>query len=738
MPAKRTTGRKARAHRLAGAATVLVALLSILVPTAGGDSAPCAATRVLLYTSSDWARLSQGLAANPSACAQYYVSVNPLTANKTVMRPKAAARIDALGPNFHSLAEVNYTAWSKWVASTGSSWQAAGQAARASMDAAGFSAASGDTWAINELPSSVRTNTGTARQDAEQLIQGLCTGSGSGPAEPGVVFMIGVGQTGTKLQPYKASLESWFEDSSFWDAINGCVSDFLFEAYGDVRDYAIAGEDPATRIGYLNAYLEAPLQLVMAANAPADSAAARSFLESTYAPLANASWAWATHYGWTQVGSDVMADYISAQTYAMRAFDGGGRIGFAWNPLNTQSLSDSDFNTEVGGILARLAGSIHETDTGDPAQACEATGCSAALTATNPASGWNAFSSWTPTTAAIISAPQTLTSNAPSGPITVELETGTVPATLPNASTVTVTADDSAVTFSLSPGGPWTSTLALTLPAGTRSAGFYALGQAIGSPTISTDLDGALSVQTELPSPVSLPLAPPPVPRPVILPVAHVTTAALVPEHNHMHLELAVSNDAGQPLGARVAFALLLGSTPLATASGLTNDKGELTITAAARLQRGCYRVTVTSLTYPGYRWDGLSPPGTTCITTLPARAGGLSLTLRHRHLHLIVRASDDADSPLLAYVRLALTRGPLALPVVTGRTSSSNGVLSITLNRRLVQGCYHARVVSLTAPGYTWDHLASPATYCVPKSAIPVKPHHHAGKKKRRHRGTR
>ncbi len=423
-------------------------LISASASTAPARSTQCQPVRAVFYTSSDWWRLLQGLGADASPCAQYYISIAPLTANKTQMRPNAAWQVNALGSDFHAVAEVNYTAWKNWVSSTGNSWYAAGQAARASMDSTGFSAAAGDTWAVNELPSSVRTNTGGARLEAEQFVQGLHDGDGSDAPEQGIVFMIGVGQTGVSFPQYKASMESWLQDSTFWNAMNLDVSDFFFETYGDVRAYAVAGSDPATRIDDLNAFLQHPLALVSAPDAPSTTAAARTFLNSAYGPLANASWAWTSEYGWTQTTPGVMADYISAQTYAMRAYGAGARLGFAWNPLNTESLSGDDFNTDVASLLARLAGSIHETDNGDPAQACEATGCAAVIDGAAPAPGWSTFSSWTPTVATFASSPQTVAPGVASNPLTVELETGGASTTLPIASTVTVTSDSPSMTFS--------------------------------------------------------------------------------------------------------------------------------------------------------------------------------------------------------------------------------------------------------------------------------------------------
>ncbi len=76
-----------------------------------------------------------------SPCAEYYVSVPPLVADKTQFRRDQASRIRALGPNFHAMAEIHFTTWSRWVACTGSSWYAAGVTARERMAEAGYDVA---------------------------------------------------------------------------------------------------------------------------------------------------------------------------------------------------------------------------------------------------------------------------------------------------------------------------------------------------------------------------------------------------------------------------------------------------------------------------------------------------------------------------------------------------------------------------------------------------------------------
>ena len=121
------------------------------------------------------------------------------------------------------------------------------------------------------------------------------------------------------------------------------------------------GADVPTRISYLTEYLAHELALSSAA--PPGTSAAQSFLESTYAPLANAAWAWSGSYGFTDEGAPDMEDYIAAQIDAMRSYDAslgwsGDRIGFAWAPSNGLGESTSDYATDEASILSELAASI--------------------------------------------------------------------------------------------------------------------------------------------------------------------------------------------------------------------------------------------------------------------------------------------------------------------------------------------------------------------------------------------
>src|SRR4051794_31932042 len=119
----------------------------------------CRALRAVFYTESDWLRLATKLAASPSPCAQYYISIPPLAADKTKFRYDQPWRIRALGPQFHVLAEISYNGWTNWVTANNSDYYQAGLEARRRMAANGFDVAAGDTWAVNEFSSAVRAGT---------------------------------------------------------------------------------------------------------------------------------------------------------------------------------------------------------------------------------------------------------------------------------------------------------------------------------------------------------------------------------------------------------------------------------------------------------------------------------------------------------------------------------------------------------------------------------------------------
>jgi hypothetical protein len=607
-----------------------VCLVAFSSPAASGRAADCRPVRAIFYDSTDWIRLAQTLAADASPCAQYYVSVPPLVADKTQARPNVAQQIRALGPSFHAVAEFNVTAWQSWVSANGGSWYAAGQEQRRRMAAAGFDVAAGDTWDVNEFSSAVRTGSGSARQNMRDLVRGLHDGDGSVAPVQGIVFVIGISQPTTPLDLYKANLESWLQDSSFWNDMSASVSDFMQEDYGDVRSWAVAGEDVPTRTTYLNQFLQHPLQLAGAGGAA--TATAASYLAGAYGPLANAAWPWSSGYGWTLVGSDVMADYVSAETYAMRSF-GGPRLGFVWAPNPANPLGLADFTSQAAAVLARLAGAVHASDDpANPGGACTPTGCASVVDGAAPATGWAAFSSWTPTAAVLTSAPVTAAAATASPALTLQLQTGGIVTTLPVPSAVALSSSSPAGTFATDPNGPWTASLTLTIPAGASTASFYYEDATPGTPTITASLNGQVSTQcatitapapapapapaaaggggstgtpaapTASPAAPPAPPAPPVTPPPPPPPAASVRSLAFSRSRGRLHLTLRVADASGQPLPGRLSLAVLRDSAVFAATTGATRTDGTLGLTARPRLTRGCYTARIKWLNVAGYR----------------------------------------------------------------------------------------------------------------------------------------
>ncbi len=367
--------------------------------------ADCRPLRGVFYAATDYLRLATKLAATASPCAQYYVSIPPLVADKTKPRPNAAGRIRALGPNFHAMAEIHFTTWSRWVQSTGSSWYTAGVTARERMAAAGYDVAKGDTWVVNELSTAVRRNTGNARLNIRDLLRGLYEGTGA--RIRGAVFVVGVGQRTSDTSLLQTNLQNWYSDAAFWTDMSAYVSDWGQEVYGDIRNHAVPGAAEVTRRDYANDYLQHPL--VLAGVGPATIETARSYLHAAYSPLANAAWERETGYGWTMVPAEQMGAYVSSQVHALRYFSATtaqpqDHWGFAWAPRNAGGVPAGEFAAKSGLVLDRLAAAIRDsaevTDSTDPGSAaCGPPGqtlqCAFDVEGATLNEAWKSFRTWT-------------------------------------------------------------------------------------------------------------------------------------------------------------------------------------------------------------------------------------------------------------------------------------------------------------------------------------------------------
>ena len=386
------------------------------------------------------------------------------------------------------------------------------------MAQAGFDIAAGDTWAVNEFPSTVRSGAGDARANARELVRGLYEGDGTRTAR-GVVFIVGLGQPTTNVSVYQTNLQNWLADTAFWTDMSTFVSDWSQEVYGDFRRYAVPGAPITLRRDYLNDYLQHAL--VLARAGPPTIELARGFLQTAFSPVANAAWQYESGYGWTMVPVDQMRAFVSAQVYALRSFSVAAglpqdRWGFAWQPRNGSGLSAGDFAAQTGSILDRLGVAIRDsgpTDPNDPGGgACGPPGqnvfCGGDLTGAVFTESWKALRAWLGSVLAFAAPPQVLVAGQPSTPLSLNLQTSTgAPVATTTPITVTLTSSSQEGRFSLSPSGPWATQISATIPAGgTATPPFHYLDTRAGRPQIRATAPGvttATQVESVAPGPLS-------------------------------------------------------------------------------------------------------------------------------------------------------------------------------------------------------------------------------------------
>jgi hypothetical protein len=634
--------------------------------------ADCA--RLLFYAPNDWLRLATKLAANQALCAQYSISIPPLAADKTSFRPDQPWRIRALGSNFHAVAEISYNGWGSWVTANGSTWYAAGVEARKRMAAQGFDVAAGDTWAVNESSSAVRTGSGAARQNLRDLVRGLYDAGGNGPPVKGAVFVVGVGQSSTNLSTYKGTLQRWYADAPFWTDMSAYVSDWSQEVYGDIREYAVPGATPDTRRDELNAWLQHPLSLADAG--PPEIATAKAFLDSAYSPLANAAWQYTSGagFGWTDVPFDQMQDYLSAQTSALGSV--GTRFGFAWSPNRPEGTTITQFATDSGAVLDRLAAAIH-----DPAGACVAS-CTNAIAGASFNEAWRDLSTWSMPTVIFANTAASLTAGAPSGPLTVRLQLAGVTRPETQPVTVTLTSTSAQGGFSTTANGPWTTTLDVVIPPGSTDAVFYYRDTKAGQATISASAPGragAQQVETVRPA--------------VPATIAVTPLAATLRPGQTRTFSASGADTYGNAIVVSATWSATSGTvTPVSgpSTSFRAGQPGKATVTATAGNVKGSATVSVTA----------------------SVRVARIAYARTSTRLRVTLTVVDSRRKGVpRAFVRLALRRNGRWLAAASVRANARG---SATLTRTVKTGCYSVKIARVTSPGFAWNRVTPKNGYCV------------------------
>ena len=336
----------------------------------------------MFWTTNDWLLLARALAADASPCADYYVSIPPLSDDHKALRPLQDDLVRALGPRIHPVAEVTLgtlTGWASWVTGApGRTWYDAGIEFRRRMDAAGYRSDLGETWLLNEFDRSTRRDEPPyTRAAMRDLVRGLYRGSDlESPALPGIVE-IGIAYTHQNIPDvpqYKAEMKSWLQDSAFWQAVGPTIRLLAKEAYPDARLWGVKGSSRHERTEHLTQYMEHLINLVEAGRPEIRNV--RRFMRRTFLPLGNATWPalgpdpysppFCCGHGWTQIPLEEMLHFVSEQIFGVRQYAAkhrfrapAGRLGFSWQPTNNFNLPPAQWLAAREAIAARIAGAIH-------------------------------------------------------------------------------------------------------------------------------------------------------------------------------------------------------------------------------------------------------------------------------------------------------------------------------------------------------------------------------------------
>lgn len=671
-------------------------------------AADCRPLRAVFYAATDFLRLATKLAANASPCAEYYVSLPALVSDKTMPRPNQAWRIRALGPNFHAMAEFHFSTWTRWVASTGSSWYAAGVTARQRMAAAGYDFSKGDTWVLNEVSSAVRRGIGSARANLRELLRGLYEGDGTQPTR-GAAFVIGVGQRASDVSLYQTNLQNWLADSDFWADMAKYVSDWSQEVYGDVRSHAVPGVPTSVRRDYLNDYLQH--KLVLAGAGPPTIETARSFLQTAFSPLANAAWERETAYGWTMVPAEQMAGYVSAQVHALRYFSATSgqsqdHWGFAWAPRNAAGIAAPEFAARTALVLDRLADAVRDSaetleETNPGSAACGPPGqnlwCVVDVEGARLTEAWKSFRGWTQSVLAFSTPAQTILAGTPSAAMGLALVTSSgLPVTTPTPLAVTLSSSSPQGSFSTSPAGPWSSTLSLTIAAGTgTSPGFYYQDTQAGTHVLTASAAGATSgtqMVTVTPGPVAA--------------LAVTPTSAAVRARTSRQFTAAGTDAHGNAVPVSAAWSL----TPPTLGTLAPRTGGATEFRAGRALGSGTVVASLATET------GAISAGATVSVTPGRLRIGSIGYRSRKSAVLVTATAVDAAGNPVSRAVVSVVVRrngrGYFSARAATG--AAGRTVYRVPVRR---DGCLTTTVRRVSVVGFAWDGRTPRNRYCRPRS---------------------
>ncbi len=292
-------------------------------------------------------------------------------------------------------------------------------------------------------------------------------------------------------------------------------------------------------------------------------------------------------------------------------------------------------------------------------------------------------------------APQTLTADSPSGPITVQLQSSTgTPQSATSATAVSLGSSSAQGSFSTST-GPWTGTLTVTIPAGSSTSdSFYYQDTRAGGPTLTAGATGYTSgTQTETINPGLLAsVSVSPSSATVALGGTQTFGASGADTYGNAISISSASWSVGT--GTPGTVSPTTGNPTLFTASPTTTGSGS--VIAAVGSISGNASVTV------------VSAPTTASVASI---AYGTQGALGQHLLVTVTLVDNKGNAVAGATVSIALNRNGSPYASATGTTGADGRVTFRATNAP--SGCYTTTVTNVTAQGLTWDGVTPANSLC-------------------------
>ena len=295
---------------------------------------------------------------------------------------------------------------------------------------------------------------------------------------------------------------------------------------------------------------------------------------------------------------------------------------------------------------------------------------------------WKSFKTWTQPVLAFATSPQTIPAGTPSAAMSLALVTSSgLAVTTPTTLAVTLTSSSATGTFATSSAGPWTSTLSLTIVAGTRTtAAFYYQDTRAGSHTLTASAEGATNgtqVITVTPGPLTA--------------VAITPRSMIVRARASQALAAAGRDSFGNVVPVAASWSLTPhGLGTLATRTGTTT-----TFTAGRTLGQGTVGIAVAAPT-------GMLT-ATAALRVVPARLTIAGITYRASRGGVLISVSArDAAGKFVSRARVSTLvqrngRRYASARAVTGPA----GRVTFRIPTPRAGGCLVTTVRRVTAQGF-------------------------------------